>query len=80
MSVEFTIVGLNEKQRVLADIMWGLDGIDQVNAFIATLPKRDQTECRSIIELMKMALVEQCYDGISEMTEAQSVLDKIAKR
>jgi hypothetical protein len=62
---------------VLADIMWGLDGFDEVQLFIKTLPKREQKECRTIIELMKMAVVEQCYDGInSNMPEAASVLNQ----
>ena len=76
MSVEFTIEGLNPKQMALADIMWSLDGFDEVQAFIKTLPKREQTECHTIIELMKMAMVEQCYDGIGELTEAQTLLNQ----
>ena len=76
MSVEFTIEGLTPKQMALADIMWGLDGFDEVSAFIATLPRRERRECATIIELMKMAVVEQCYDGISELTEANSVLNQ----
>lgn len=78
--IEFTIQGLTSKQMVLADIMWGLDGYDQVTAFIATLPKRERQECATIIELMKMAVVEQCYDGIGTMDEATAVLKKIAKK
>jgi hypothetical protein len=77
MSVEFTLQGLNAKQMVLADIMWGLDGFDEVTAFIATLPQRERKECQTIIELMKMAVVEQCYDGISELTEADALISKI---
>jgi hypothetical protein len=76
MSVEFTIEGLSPKQMALADIMWGLDGFDEVQAFIKTLPKREQTECHTIIELMKMAMIEQCYDGISELTEAKTLLNQ----
>ena len=77
MSIEFTIEGLTPKQMALADIMWGLDGFDEVSAFIATLPKRERRECATIIELMKMAVVEQCYDGINpDMPEAQSVLNQ----
>ena len=77
MSVEFTIEGLTPKQMALADIMWGLDGFDEVSAFIATLPRRERRECATIIELMKMAVVEQCYDGINpDMPEAQSVLNQ----
>jgi hypothetical protein len=76
MSVEFTIEGLTPKQMALADIMWALEGFDEVSAFIATLPKRERKECHTIIELMKMAAVEQCYDGIGSMDEAASVLNQ----
>ena len=76
MSVEFTIEGLTPKQMALADIMWNQEGFDEVQAFIATLPKRERKECLTIIELMKMAAVEQCYDGIGELTEANSVLNQ----
>jgi len=79
MSVEFTIEGLSPKQMVLADIMWGLDGFDEVSAFIATLPRREQKECHTIIELMKMAMVEQCYDGIGSMDEATQLIKKVSK-
>jgi len=77
MSVEFTIQGLSPKQMVLADIMWDLEGFDEVQAFIATLPKRERKECLTIIELMKMAAVEQCYDGIGSMDEALSLIKKV---
>jgi len=74
MSVEFTLEGLNPKQMVLADIMWALEDFEQVQTFIRTLPSREQAECRSIIELMKMAVVEQCYDG--SVAKAREVLRK----
>ena len=57
MSSEFTIEGLTQKQMVLADIMWSLDGIHEVNAFIAALPNRERKECATIIELMMMAVM-----------------------
>ena len=78
MSVEFTIDGMSPKQMVLADIIWGLDGFDEVQTFIKALPAREQKECRTIIELMKMAVVEQCYDGINpDMAEAQQLIKKV---
>lgn len=81
MSVEFTIEGLNARQRVLADIIWSCNTAEAVKGFIRSLPTRDQRdEAESIVELMKLAVAEQCYDGISEMDQAKSVLDKIAKR
>jgi hypothetical protein len=77
MSVEFTIEGLSPKQMVLADIMWDLDGFDEVQSFIKTLPKREQKECRTIIDLMKMAMIEQCYDGLGSMDEATDLIKKV---
>jgi hypothetical protein len=77
--VEFELKGLNARQQVLADIMWQLEEYNDVEAFIETLPDREACECRSIIEMMRMAVVEQCYDGIQNLDAAQSVLDKIRK-
>jgi hypothetical protein len=77
MSVEFTIVGLNDRQRVLADIIWSCKTAESVKGFIRSLPTRAQRqEAENIIELMKMAVVEQCYDGIGEMNEADSVISQ----
>lgn len=77
--VEFELTGLNARQQILADIMWQLEEYEQVEAFIATLPDREACECQTIIEMMRMAVVEQCYDGIQNLDAANSVLDKIRK-
>jgi hypothetical protein len=77
--VEFELQGLNARQQVLADIMWQLEEYEQVQAFIATLPDREACEAESIIEMMRMAVVEQCYDGIQKLDAAQSVIDKVRK-
>jgi len=66
------IPGLNPKQRALCDIMWGLAEYNAVEAFIATLPRAERLECRSLIQLMIMAFA----DEVSEVTEAKEVLDQ----
>ena len=76
MSVEITIDGLNAKQRVLADIIWQYEDFEDVQKFIKTLPQRERAEALSIVELMKMATLEQLYDGIAEPTDAKKVLQK----
>ena len=68
--IEFTLEGLNARQRVLADIMWSLEEYDDVERFIKSLPKREAAECRSIIEMMKMAIVEQIAPEIREQEES----------
>ena len=77
--VQFELHGLNARQQFLADIMWQLEEYDDVEAFINTLPGREAQECHSIIEMMKMAIVEQCYDGIQKLDAAKSVIDKVRK-
>ena len=65
-----TLAGLNPKQKALCDIMWTLEEYDAVEAFIATLPKAERQECRSLIQMMILAFV----DEITEVDEAQTVL------
>jgi hypothetical protein len=75
-----TIEGLNERQRFLADIIWACEHKDNVDAFIRSLPTKElRNEAQSIVDLMIMAVVEQCYDGVSEMTEATKLIRKVAK-
>ena len=78
--IEIEIQGLNAQQRVLADIIWACDNKDKVDAFIKALPtKALRTEAKSIVDLMILAAVEQCYDGLGSMDEAQQLINKVAK-
>ena len=78
--MEITIEGLNARQRVLADIIWACDTRKQINAFIRSLPTVQlQDEANAIVDLMIMATVEQCYDGLGEMTEATQLINKVSK-
>jgi hypothetical protein len=77
LMIEITIDGLNERQRVLADIIWAFEDRKGINAFIRSLPTVQlQDEAKAIVELMILAAVEQCYDGVGTMDAAQSVLSK----
>ena len=76
--VEIKLTGLNKRQRVLADIMWAIPEWDDVERFIATLPKRERIECEGIVEMMKMELVEgyRTGMGLDNTQEANMVIDK----
>ena len=54
-----SIEGFTKKQRVLADIIWALDGKDQVEAFILSLPYKDQLEARVVTEMMILAFIDE---------------------
>ena len=79
--IEFTIDGLTPRQMILADIIWACEDKPEVDRFINSLPTQAfRNEAKSIVDLMKMAAVEQCYDGIAEPFDAKALLDKISKR
>jgi hypothetical protein len=68
--MDIEIRGLSTKQMALADIIWTIDSKAGVESFISTLPKADQRDCRTIIELMQLA----CADEITDTTEARELL------
>ncbi len=80
--VEIKLEGLNARQKVLADILWSIEEWSDAERFIATLPKREKGECQSIVEMMKMELVETYRKGMAEdgmlpdNLEAKKVIDK----
>ena len=75
---EIVLTGLNKRQRVLADIMWSIEEWDDVERFIATLPKRERIECEGIVEMMKMELVEgyRTGMGLDNTQEANMVIKR----
>jgi hypothetical protein len=68
-----TIPGLNPKQKALCDIMWTLEEYDAVEAFIATLPRAERKECRTLIQLMVMAFADEVTVNV---TEAKEILNQ----
>jgi hypothetical protein len=68
-----TIPGLTPKQKALCDIMWTLEEYDAVESFIATLPKAERKECRTLIQLMVMALADEVTVNV---TEAKEILNQ----
>ena len=75
---EITLTGLNKRQKFLANIMWGIDEWDQVETFINSLPKREKAEAESILEMMRMELVEsyRAEMGITNTPEADRVISQ----
>ena len=68
--MDIEIKGLSAKQMALADIMWTIDSKAGVESFISTLPKADQRDCRTIIELMQLAFM----DEVHSVDEARDLL------
>ena len=54
-----TITGLTAKQKVLMDVMWSMDTMPAVEAFIKTLPTRDQQDCQSLVAIAVQESLEE---------------------
>jgi len=79
--IDIQIQGLNTRQHIIADILWAFEDGRDADRFIGCLPTAElRNEAQSIKDLMLMAAIEQCYDGISDNPDAKMVIDKILKR
>jgi len=79
--LEIQLQGLNSQQAVLADMIWACKTKKQIDALIASLPtKKMRADAETIVQMMIMATVEQCYDGLGSMDEAEAVLRKYNKK
>ena len=71
-----TIQGLTHKQKVFMDVMWSMESMPAVNAFIKSLPTRDQQDCRSLVAIAVQDTLEQ--DNTMDLYE-QDAVDVIAR-
>ena len=71
-----TITGLTHKQKALMDVMWSMDDITKVTAFVKTLPKQDAQDCMSLIAIATQESLEQ-EDGLDAYKElAQAAVSR----
>ena len=76
--IEITLEGLNARQKVLADMIWACDSKADVDNFIMALGTTAlRREAETIVEMLLMATIEQCYDGIGSLDEAQQLINKV---
>ena len=54
--------GLTKQQVILAQKLWELDTLDEVQEFIGRMPKRTRYQAKTVFELMVAAQLDQCMD------------------
>ena len=54
-----TIQGLSHKQKVFMDVMWAMESMPAVEAFIKSLPTRDGQDCQSLVTIAVQETLEQ---------------------
>ena len=57
------------------DVMWTMDDMSKVQAFVKTLPLRDRQDCLSLIQIAVQETLEQ--DGMDDYEQA--AVDLIAR-
>lgn len=65
---EIRIDGLNARQRGIADILWAMDGRDQVEAFIKSLRGPYRREAELVVEMMLLSLWDT-VDTVDKSTQ-----------
>jgi hypothetical protein len=54
-----TITNLTHKQKLLMSVLWELDSMDKVQAFISSLPRQDAQDARALLEIAVQETLEQ---------------------
>lgn len=67
MSIQ--IEGLNKRQKILADILWGARSISQVRMFLNSLPDQDKKDAKLIMELIQLAILDEIETVDPEIIE-----------
>jgi hypothetical protein len=75
---EIQLEGLNCRQQVLADIMWSIEEWKDVERFIAALPARERIECKGIVEMMRIELMES-YQNSTDIENTSEAAREIAR-
>ena len=68
------IDGLTKRQKAMCEILWGMETLSQVQNFVLSLPHADRLECKTLMDLMVMASI----DEVNEVsTEVKDLIDNI---
>ena len=67
-----TIHGLTVKQKIFMDTLWSMEDMKNVEAFVSSLPKRDQQDCRCLIAIAVQESMEQdgALDEYKDLAQA----------
>lgn len=57
-----TLTGLSKQQKQLAERLWHLDTLEEVQEFIGRMPKRTRYQAKVVFELMVAAQLDEVMD------------------
>jgi hypothetical protein len=75
-----TITGLTHKQKVFMDVMWTMESMPLVEAFIKTLPIRDRQDCLSLVAIAVQETLEDEGRIADYEDVAVSIIARVSSR
>ncbi len=73
-----SIQGLTNRQKSIMDMLWSMDSMDKVNAFIKALPTRqDQMDAATLIQIAVEETIEQ-EQGLDDYADAATAAIRCA--
>jgi hypothetical protein len=76
-----TIANLTPKQKALLTVMWEIDSVEKVQAFIRTLPAADARDAHSLLQIaiwetleLEGALDDYTQDSVNVISRVRSGL------
>lgn len=74
-----TISGLTPKQRALMTVMWDMDSVEKVHAFIRTLTPSDARDAHALLQIAIWESIEQ-EDGLDAYKDqADHIIASVSK-
>jgi len=74
-----SISGLTPKQKALLTVMWDIDSVSKVQAFIGTLPAQDARDAHSLLQMAIWESLEQEGELDAYSDQARSVIASVSK-
>jgi hypothetical protein len=59
------IQGLSKRQRAIADVLWMMKTREDAERFIASLAPDTQQDALTVVEMMQLAIIDEC-DTVDE--------------
>jgi len=72
------IDGMAPRMQALADIMWGIETLEELDSWMNTLPQKDAMLCMTIMKCMLHEKIEEELVALESYPQAADVLARFS--
>ena len=73
-----TILGVNNRQKEMLDIMWSMDDYENVEEWKETLNSYERQQAELLEELIMLAVIDDMFEE-DDFKEANEIINRIKK-